>query len=163
MQQRQIAAYIHFVMAIGSIGLVAFAAYYLQARLDLLPCPLCVMQRIAYLLVGLIALAAALHRPRAGARNAYAALLLLGSLGGAAVAAWQTVLTYRPQLASCAISPEERFLNGLPLAAWWPGMFEANGDCTKVDWTFLGLSVPELSLIAFLFLAALAVVAARRT
>ena len=71
-------------------------------------------------------------------------------------------LTYNPQAAECGISPEERFLNGLPLAQWWPAMFEANGDCTRVDWTFLGLSVPELSLIAFVLLSGLAIVAALR-
>ena len=48
------------------------------------------------------------------------------------------------------------------LAKWWPAMFEANGDCTKVDWTFLGLSVPELSLIAFVLLSGIAVFAALR-
>lgn len=139
-------------MAAGSVGLVLYAVYYLQARLDLLPCPLCVMQRIAYLFVGAVALVAAIHRPRGSGRYGYGALMILGSLAGAGIAAWQVVLTYQPHLASCAISPEERFLNALPLASWWPGMFEANGDCTAVDWTFAGLSVPELSLIAFLLL-----------
>ncbi|MEW5890291.1 MAG: disulfide bond formation protein B [Pseudomonadota bacterium] len=160
MQQLR-AFHVHLAMAAASLALVAYAAYYLQAGLDLLPCPLCVMQRIAYLLVGFTALAAAVHRPNGAGRRVYGALMVLAALAGAGIAAWQVVLTYRPELASCAISPEERFLNALPLAAWWPGMFEANGDCTKVDWTFLGLSVPELSLIAFLLLAAAAVIAAR--
>lgn len=156
------AFHIHLLMGIGSLALVAYAVYYLQARLDLLPCPLCVMQRMAYLLVGFMALAAAVHRPAGGGRRVYGALMVLAALAGAGIAAWQVVLTYQPELASCAISPEERFLNALPLAAWWPEMFEANGDCTKVEWTFLGLSVPELSLIAFLVLAAGALIAARR-
>ena len=50
-----------------------------------------------------------------------------------------------------------RFLNGLPLAKWWPAMFEANGDCTKVDWTFLGLTIANWSFLWFVAFGGLAV------
>lgn len=156
------ATHLYWLIAIGSIGSVLFAAYYLQARLDLLPCPLCVMQRMAFLVVGFVALVAALQRPDGGGRHVYGSLMLLTALTGAGIAAWHTFLTYQPQLASCGISPEERFLNKLALARWWPTMFEANGDCTKVDWRFLGLSIPELSIIAFVLLGALVLLAWRR-
>ena len=156
------AHHIHFATGLGCLALVAFSVYYLQAAIGLLPCPLCVMQRIAFILFGITALVAAAHRPQGAGRWLYLALLDLWATLGAAIAAWQVYLTYHPQAAECGISPEERFLNGLPLAKWWPAMFEANGDCTKVDWTFLGLSVPELSLIAFVLLSAIAVYAALR-
>ncbi|MEZ5614831.1 MAG: disulfide bond formation protein B [Rhodocyclaceae bacterium] len=154
--------HIHFTLGLGSLALVAFAVYYLQDAVGLLPCPLCVMQRIAFILFGFTALVAAVHRPAGAGRWLYLGLLDLWATLGAAIAAWQVYLTYHPQAAECGISPEERFLNDLPLAEWWPAMFEANGDCTKVDWTFLGLSVPELSLIAFVLLSGLAVYAALR-
>lgn len=153
---------VHLAMGLGSLALIALAVAYLQTRVGLLPCPLCVIQRMAYILVAATALAAAIHRPVGGARWLYAGLLLLWSLAGAAVAGWQVYLTYHPQAAECGISPEERFLNTLPLAKWWPAMFEANGDCASVTWTFLGLSVPELSLVAFVVLAVAALLAARR-
>lgn len=156
------AHHLHFAAGLGCLALVGFAVYYLQGAIGLLPCPLCVMQRIAYILFGITALVAAFHRPAGAGRWLYLALLDLWATFGAAVAGWQVYLTYNPQAAECGISPEERFLNGLPLAKWWPAMFEANGDCTKVDWTFLGLSIPELSLIAFVLLSGLAVVAALR-
>jgi disulfide bond formation protein DsbB len=152
--------HIHLSLGLGCLALVAFAVAWLQAAIGLLPCPLCVMQRIAYLLVAATALAAAWHRPAGAMRRGYALLLMLWSGAGAAVAGWQVYLTYHPHAAECGISPEEKFLNSLPLAKWWPAMFEANGDCTRVDWTFLGLSVPELSLLAFLAMFVLAVVAA---
>lgn len=154
--------HLHLASGLGGLAFVAFAAFYLQGRLNLLPCPLCVIQRIFFLLFSLTALLAAAQRAKGGLRWLYAGLLALWALLGAAVASWQVYLTYHPQAAECGISPEERFLNSLPLARWWPQMFEANGDCTKVDWTFLGLSVPELSLIAFVLLFALALFAARR-
>lgn len=153
---------IHLVSGLCCLALVGFAVYYLQAAIGLLPCPLCVMQRIAYLLFGLTALVAAFHRPAGSARWLYFGLLDLWATLGAAIAAWQVYLTYHPQAAECGISPEERFLNSLPLAQWWPAMFKANGDCTRVDWTFFGLSVPELSLIAFVLLSASAFYAAFR-
>jgi len=151
----------HLVIGLGCLALVGFALRYLQQSVGLLPCPLCVMQRIAYLLFGITALVAAMRPARGGGRWLYFALLELWALAGAAIAAWQVYLTYHPQAAECGISTEERFLNSLPLAQWWPAMFEANGDCTKVDWTFLGLSVPELSLIAFVLLAATAILGVR--
>lgn len=152
---------IHLAAGLGGLLFILFAVFYLQEKLGLLPCPLCVIQRIFFILFSLTALAAAFHRPAGAGRWLYLGLLDLWATLGAAVAGWQ-VLPDHPQAAECGISPEERFLNGLPLAKWWPTMFEANGDCTKVDWTFLGLSVPELSLIAFVLLAGLAIVAALR-
>lgn len=156
------AHHLHLAGGLASLALVGFAVSYLQEAIGLLPCPLCVMQRMAYILFGVTALLAAAHRPQGAGRWLYLGLLDLWATAGAAVAAWQVYLTYHPQAAECGISAEERFLNGLPLAKWWPALFEANGDCTKVDWTFLGLSVPELSLIAFVLLSGLALVAALR-
>lgn len=153
---------LHLAAGLGGLAFVAFAVFYLQEKLGLLPCPLCVMQRIFFILFSLTALAAVPLRPGSGLRRLHAGLLATWAALGAVVAAWQVYLTYHPQAAECGISAEERFLNALPLAKWWPAMFEANGDCTKVDWVFLGLSVPELSLAAFVLLGVLALVAARR-
>lgn len=155
------ARHLHLAAGLGSLALVAIAVYYLQARVGLLPCPLCVVQRIAYILIGATALVAAAYRPKGLGRLVFGGLLLLWSSAGAAVAGWQVWLTYHPHAAECGVSPEERFLNALPLAQWWPAMFEANGDCTSVTWKLLGLSVPELSLLAFLALALTALLTAR--
>jgi disulfide bond formation protein DsbB len=154
--------HIHLAMGFGCLAALAIAVFYVQMKIGLPPCPLCVMQRIGYILIAVIALVAAAHRPAGAGRWAYAVLLDLAATLGAAVAGWQVYLTYNPQAAECGVSPEERFLNALPLAKWSPALFEANGDCASVTWTFLGLSVPELSLIAFVLLSALALVAALR-
>jgi disulfide bond formation protein DsbB len=156
------ATHIHLAIGLGCLAGLAIAVGYMQEQLGLLPCPLCVIQRIAFILVALTALAAAAFHPRGPGRWLFGLLLLLWSSAGAAVAGWQVYLTYHPHAAECGISPEEKFLNSLPLSKWWPAMFEARGDCRRVDWTFLGLSVPELSLIAFVLLALAALVAALR-
>lgn len=142
-----------FLACAGGLGF----ALYLQNVKYLLPCPLCVVQRIAYWLVGLTALLAFLHNPPTLGRRLYGGVVGVLALTGAAVAAHHALLIRRPELGGCRISPEETFLNSLPIAKWWPGMFEANGDCTVVTWNFLSLALPDWSLICFVLIAALAV------
>ena len=68
-------------------GLMGFALY-AQHVLLLDPCPLCVLQRVATIALGLGFLAAALHHPSGWGRSAYAALMFLAAGSGAAVAGW---------------------------------------------------------------------------
>lgn len=138
---------------------LAAGILYFQGILELLPCPLCVAQRIAYLFIAAIALLAFLHDPRGPTmRRLYAAGCAFFAAVGLGIAAWQVWLIHHPEDAvSCGISPEERFLNSLPLSRWWPEMFEAMGDCLEVSWTFLGYGIPEWSAVLF---AALLLIAA---
>jgi disulfide bond formation protein DsbB len=131
-------------------------AIYLQLIKNLLPCPLCVVQRIAYCLVGMAALMAFLQRPRAFGQKIYSGWILVASAAGGVVALRQAWLVRYPEAFECGISPEEAFLNALPLARWWPTMFEANGDCADVTWKFLGLTLPDWSAIFFILFAILA-------
>lgn len=151
----------HLFVAIflACAGGLAFGLY-LQEYRSLLACPMCVAQRIAYFAVGITALVAAIHDPGRAGRFVYSGLAGTFALAGLVVALRQVWLIYHPQLADCGISPEEAFLNALPLAKWWPAMFVANGDCARVTWTFLGFSIPELSAALFAGLLGLAVLAA---
>lgn len=138
---------------------VAMLGYglYLQEAKNLLPCPLCVVQRIAYWLVGLTALIAFLHNPGVLGRRAYAAAMGIWAFAGAMVALRHVWLLRHPNSFTCGVSPEEHFLNALPFAEWWPSMFEANGDCALIKWRFLNLTIPDWSLIVLLLLTAVAV------
>lgn len=140
---------------LSCIGLLSYAQY-LQHVEGLLPCPLCVAQRVAYWLLGLTALLAFLHNPKVTGRRCYGFLLNTFTLTGAVIAARHAWLIRYPESFECGISPEEAFLNSLPIAEWWPGMFEANGDCANVDWEFLSLTIPDWSLIAFIGLGTVA-------
>jgi disulfide bond formation protein DsbB len=140
---------------LGCIVLIGYALY-LQLVKNLLPCPLCVAQRIAYWLIGVTALLAFFHSPGATGSRIYHGLLALFAFGGATVALRQAWLIRYPEAFECGISPEERFLNALPLARWWPSMFEANGDCADVTWKFASLTLPDWSAIFFLIFAGLA-------
>ena len=136
-------------------SLISYAMY-LQLVEELLPCPLCVVQRVAYWLLGLTALIAFIHNPRTIGRRLYSGLMAVFALCGATVALRQSWLLRFPEALECGISPEEAFLNALPIAQWWPEMFEANGDCTDVEWEFLMLTIPDWSFVAFATLGLLA-------
>ncbi len=146
-----------FLFLFTSCALLLGFALYLQIAQRLLPCPLCVAQRIAYWLVGLTALAAFIHHPASPLRRWYAGFIAAFSLAGAAVSAHHVWVIRYPTDLGCGISPEEKFINALPLAQWWPTMFEANGDCAKVTWRFLSLTIPDWSLLCFLLFFACAV------
>ena len=124
-------------------------ALYLQLAANLLPCPLCIAQRIAYWLVGLTALVAFIHNSKGLSRQIYCSLIAFFSLIGLLLALRHSWLIRYPEAFECGISAEERFLNNLSIANWWPTMFEANGDCTDAEWKFISLTIPNWSVIFF--------------
>ena len=63
-------------------GLIGYALY-LQLIKNLLPCPLCVVQRVAYWSVGLIALLAFLHNPPVTVRRIYSGAMAVFAFAGA--------------------------------------------------------------------------------
>ncbi len=142
------------MMPLCCIALLGYAQY-LQHVENLLPCPLCVAQRLAYWMLGITALLVFLHYPGTIGLRIYGLFMTIFASVGAIIAFRQSWLIRYPEAFECGISPEEAFLNALPFAQWWPGMFEANGDCTDVDWEFLSLMIPDWSFIAFVGLGLL--------
>lgn len=123
-------------------------ALVLQHLQGLAPCPLCILQRQAFFLVSLIALAAFIHNPRRRGAALYAAGISLAALSGLGVAIWHVWTLYHPKL-DCGIDVLEQFVNSLPTAKWLPFIFYANGDCAARYNPILGLKVPEWSLVWF--------------
>jgi disulfide bond formation protein DsbB len=142
-------------VVLSMIGALSF-----QHVLHLEPCPLCVVQRMAVIGVGVFALIGAVAP---GARGQLLAAVLAGAMAiaGSAVAAWHSwILAFPPESLSCG-RPFQWFHEDFPLATWLPKLFAGEGDCLKTDWTFLGLAIPHLALIAFALLLAGAVLAVR--
>jgi len=136
-------------------GLLGFGLY-LQHWEGLEPCPLCIFQRLAYLAVGGVALIACVHGPRGVFRRIYAALLLLFSLTGAALAGRQVWLQHLPPERVPECGPGLEFmLETHPLWEVIATVLRGSGDCAVVDWTFLGLSIAEWSLGCFVLFALL--------
>ncbi len=133
-----------------AVGLTAFAlvgfALYLQHAKDMLPCPLCVLQRYAFISVGLICLIFA-ALPRA-ATKVGASLGTLAALTGAGIAGWHLWVKAHPSI-SCGIDPLETSLNKIATAELLPFVFKADGLCSAEYAPILGLSTPQWSLIWF--------------
>ena len=138
--------------------LLLATAYYMEYVMELLPCPLCIIQRFAFLLIGLVCLAAVLHNPqprngrsRSLAARGYALGVSLLSIFGAATAGRQVWLQHQPsdQLPSCLPSLDY-MVDVLPVFEMLTLLFSGTADCAKVTWTFLGLSIAECTLLAFI-------------
>jgi disulfide bond formation protein DsbB len=143
-------------------GLIGFGLY-LQHALGLEPCPLCILQRYAFVAAGLVALAAALHGPGRLGQRIYAGLLAAVALAGLGVAARQVWLQHNPPpVAECGPGLEY-MLESFPLTQLLPALFQGSGDCAKVVWTFLGLSIPEWALACFSGLVVTGILSLYRT
>jgi protein dithiol:quinone oxidoreductase len=141
-------------VALVCVGLLAFGMY-LQHVVGLEPCPMCIVQRYALILIAICAALAGASGKK-GWHIAGGVLLLVLAIAGAFVAARQSWLQwYPPEVATCG-----RDLYGMietfPLKRALPMIFRGGGDCTKVDWTFLGGSIANWSFVCFVSIAALA-------
>ncbi|WP_379543469.1 disulfide bond formation protein B [Psychrobacter sp. R86515] len=139
-----------FLVIMAIIGM-SFALFYLQRHLGLSPCPLCIFQRVGLIVMGGFALISALFNPKS---KVIRLLLWLGSLVGigwaTAVAARHVWLQHLPadQVPSCGPGLNY-WLDTLPILQVFKEVFAGSGECASVDWTFMGLSIPEQSLILF--------------
>ena len=135
------------LLALGCAGLLGFGMY-LQHVVGLEPCPMCIVQRYALTLIALTALLGVVWRSLLGHRL-LAVLGMLWAVGGAFVAARQSWLQwYPPEVASCG-RDFYGMIESFPLQRAIPLIFRGSGDCSKVDWTFLGGSIANWSFVAF--------------
>ena len=133
-----------------SFGLVALALV-IQTRYQLEPCPLCISQRIVFMVIGALSLAAAIQNSsKVFFVKAYALLQMLAALGGAGVAIrhWWLQVHKDEMLVDCGVGFDYMFEN-FPLEKALTLVFKGTGDCAAIDWTFLGFSIPQLALISF--------------
>lgn len=144
-----------FIGFLSCFFLLSTGAFF-QLVMDLQPCPLCISQRIAILLTGIVFLAAAVHNPGAIGRKVYAVLGGAVALLGASISTRHVWLQNLPpeEVPECGPGLAYIFEN-FPLTETLKLMLNGTGECAEVLWTFLGLSIPAWTLIAFLLLAAL--------
>ncbi|WP_310626172.1 disulfide bond formation protein B [Limnohabitans sp.] len=135
-------------------GLLSFGMY-LQHVVGLEPCPMCIVQRYVMVLMGLVALLGATLSWHKTSWSLGSVLAVLAGCG-AYVAARQTWLQwYPPGVVSCG-RDFYGMIETFPLQRAIPMIFKGGGDCSKVDWTFLGGSIAIWSFVAFVGLGVLA-------
>lgn len=147
------------LVALWCAALLGYGLY-LQHVDGLEPCPMCVVQRYAMILVGLVALAGAVFTQQVagGGQKFTAALAAALALFGAFVAARQSWLQWFPPEISTCGRDFFGMIEAFPLKRAIPMIFKGSGDCTHIDWTFLGLSIANWSFLNFMLMAALAAV-----
>jgi len=144
-----------FLGFLGCVFLLSMGAYF-QFVEGLDPCPLCISQRIAILLTGLVFLIAAIHNPGQKGVTAYATLGAITALCGAAISTRHVWIQHLPADKVPECGPGlDYVLQNFPLSETIKLMLSGTGDCAKVDWTMLGFSMPAWTLLAFLMLATL--------
>jgi len=144
------------------IALIA-TAFYMQYVMGLDPCPLCMMQRIVIYVLAATFLVAILHNPATIGQRIYGTLITLFALAGSGFSSRQLWLQSLPPEEVPACGPSlEYMLDVLPWADVINAMMYGTGDCAKVAWTFLSLSIPGWTLIAFVCFALLGLMQWRR-
>lgn len=143
---------------------VALLGYALYAEhvLGMVPCPLCIFQRIAFMVMGVFFLLGGLHAPRGGFRWVYTGGVLLGALGGLITATRHLWLQSLPadQIPSCG--PNLGYMmDTFPFAKVLKMVFTGSGECAKIQPVF-GLPMPAWTLAWYLLLAFAAIYAATR-
>jgi len=133
-------------------------ALYAQHVLLLDPCPLCILQRIAVILLGVVFLLGALHNPGQIGARIYSGLMLIVVAAGAGVAGWQVRLQNTPADEVPACGPGfEYMVENFPLRDIFSMIFKGSGECAEVAWRLLGLSMPAWVVIGLLGLGTIGV------
>jgi disulfide bond formation protein DsbB len=136
-----------FALAAFACVLLLGFGYFLQFNRGLEPCPLCLVQRGFFYAVLAACLAGALHDRWPAF---YASVAALFAAGGASAAARQVWLQHLPPDKVPQCGPDLFFmLDNFPLSRTLKTLISGTGECAVVDWTFLGLSIAEWSLLWF--------------
>jgi protein dithiol:quinone oxidoreductase len=144
-----------FALIALACALLLHYALYAQKVLHFEPCMLCMVQRVFMFAVAVVALLAAMHNPRSKTGwRLYGLLTTLFATLGAYIAGRHVYLQGLPpeQLEGCAPS-FEFMLNNSDVPTMLRTFFIRDMDCGKIDWTFLGQSMPRWVLVWFVAIA----------
>lgn len=135
------------------LGTIA-SAYILQISEDLKPCFLCILQRISYILVVIGSLLVIVKPYSSKTRIAGLILTWFGLLSGVVASIRHMYIQAHP-IESFSCGPSVNFiLDNNKFFDALPKLFKATGECQTIDWTLLGMTIPQISLLSFVFLIA---------
>jgi len=143
-----------FLVLLGVICLALIGgAPYMQIGLGEAPCPLCILQRYALLLIAVFAFIAA-AMPGKRSLTLFEGLVMLSAIGGIVAAGRHVYILANPAV-SCGIDTLQPIVDDLPLAKVWPLAFQVEGFCSTPYPPILGLSLAQWALVAFILTAIL--------
>lgn len=144
---------VSLLLFLASVVGMSFALY-LQYHQHLEPCPLCIFQRVGLMSLGLVSLIAFIHGPKNIWVKRFYALLSVVAVGwSASIAGRHVWLQHLPPEDVPACGPGlDYWLDTFPLKDVIGKVLHGSGECAKIDWTFMGQSLPFWSLSFFTLL-----------
>ncbi len=126
-------------------------AVVIQTQFNLEPCPLCVSQRIVFIVIGFLFLIFSFLKPNRLIKFMYISSLLITNIIGIIFAIRHIMIQNKWIIvpAECGIDLNYMFEN-FPLTEAFSLLFKGTGDCSEIDWLFLGFTLPQLALIAYI-------------
>ena len=150
------------LVALACASLLGYGLY-LQHALFIDPCPLCVFQRLAFMWIGVVSLLASIHNPDRVGRWIYTGLFWLRSVMGMAIAGRHVWLQSLPpdQVPDCGMGLNY-MLETMPFTEVLSEVLYGSGECAEIDWSFLGLSMPNWTLLWFIGLTVATIIVVAR-
>jgi len=141
------------VMNFAGVGIcvaaILIAIFYMERILHLPPCLLCILSRYVICIMGVIFLVGLIDNKRFISQFVYTGINMLFAVLGIAIAGRHMWIQYHPS-STCSIGPASKSIIGYITKA-----FAGSSDCAKNDWQFLGMAVPEQTLVLFIGLTLL--------
>lgn len=142
-----------FMLVVVAVACLLGYAYYVQYQLFLEPCPLCILQRVAFFAMACFALLAVIHNPAAKGQRVYGGLVIIAGFMGCLISGRHLWLQSLPADEVPECGPGLGYmLETFPLAEVWQALLHGSGSCATVDWTFIGLSMPAWTLVCYVVL-----------
>jgi len=157
--RRRPAYFLGFLVCAGLMGW----ALWLQYGLGLDPCPLCSLQRLTVVAIGVVFLVAGLHNPGRTGAAVYAGLTFLIGAFGIVTAMRHVWIQSLPkgEVPACGMGLNY-MLETLPLTEVLSKVFKGSGECAETAWIFLGLAIPSWTLVFFVAMIVAAFALIRR-
>jgi disulfide bond formation protein DsbB len=138
---------INLAAALACAAMFSYAVY-AEKVLGLLPCPLCMFQRVCIVTLGIVFLIAGLHPARRTGSIVYGFFIFLAAGAATWVSGRHVWIQHQPEgtVPSCG-APLDSLLQMFPVLEVIRKVMTGGGECARVDWTFLGVSMPGWVLI----------------
>jgi protein dithiol:quinone oxidoreductase len=136
------------LLVLAATAALLGAALYYEHIDGQAPCPLCLTQRIGFMLAGVTAFVALLDNP---GRRIYPMLVGVSVLGGAGFSLRQLYLQQLPPGQAPACGPGlDYMIEVFPASEVLRAMLTGTGDCAAVSWSLMGISMAGWALLGFL-------------
>jgi disulfide bond formation protein DsbB len=148
---------INLAAALVCFGMLGYAIY-AEKVLGYVPCPLCMFQRVCIGALGIVFLVAGLHRAGPVGARIHGVLVFLAAGATIWIAGRHVWIQAQPPgtVPACG-APLDALMNMFPLLEVVRKVMTGGGECGTIDWTFLGLSMPQWVLAMAIALGALGI------